>query len=532
MMDNINKLKDMLLELPEVKFVKHTKSVESAVTTAWGEECWGVDKLSRDALQNMVDGCVESNIDIDQIKIKTDNDQIKVFAPNEYLLEKLYYIGSTKSEKDGRQIGAHGEGIKKVFSDLARTGIFNPMLLSGEQALIVTVGKEVPGTELRPLIYNYFQINKLKCNYFILNTIDKKLKQAFAFGLRNFFYSKNPLIGEVLHSYNDITIYKSTDKNNGYGFYKGLKRVDIKGIPVIISIDKAYAALEKKTKIDRDRQAFDTKLQSTFFSIFARSGFYYRDMVENIAIKYVLEKSKHIWTKGHLLLSQIASHSYNKLKDDKTLKELFKDGYYAESRWTWSRDISYSDWFSTKTQNFIRSKTDKEKKNKKLLPAYFCSFGVESALDRFIKNKKNAEKRIKNKKTKDLTPKEQKCINFLFDAAKSISPSFAKLFSGDEYDDPLYEVKFKTITCKDILGELKNTSDYNSKVIYLHKDLFSKSLGHIMACFLHELSHSLGHNDGSREFSDSLTVLIQKCIDNNQSVKKYQKEWDKGYKLS
>ena len=40
-MDNINKLKDMLLELPEVKSAKHTKSVESAVTTAWGEECWG-----------------------------------------------------------------------------------------------------------------------------------------------------------------------------------------------------------------------------------------------------------------------------------------------------------------------------------------------------------------------------------------------------------------------------------------------------------------------------------------------------------
>ena len=53
-----------------------------------------------------------------------------------------------------------------------------------------------------------------------------------------------------------------------------------------------------------------------------------------------------------------------------------------------------------------------------------------------------------------------------------------------------------------------------------------------MAVFLHELSHSLGHNDGSREFSDSLTILIQKCIDNNHSVKKYSKEWDKGFKLS
>ena len=115
--------------------------------------------------------------------------------------------------------------------------------------------------------------------------------------------------------------------------------------------------------------------------------------------------------------------------------------------------------------------------------------------------------------------------------AKSISPSFAKLFSGDEDSDPLYDVKFKTITCKDILGELKNASDYNSKIIYLHRDLFKETFGKMFSVFLHELSHSLGHNDGSREFSDSLTVLIQKCIDNNESVKKYSKQWQKAYKI-
>ena len=82
------------------------------------------------------------------------------------------------------------KGIKKVFSDLARIGIFHPVLLSGDQALIVSVGKEVPGTELRPLIYNYFKINKVKGNYFILNTIDKKLKQAFQFGLKKLFLFK------------------------------------------------------------------------------------------------------------------------------------------------------------------------------------------------------------------------------------------------------------------------------------------------------------------------------------------------------
>ena len=526
-MSNIKKLKELILELPEIKSAKHIKSVESAVTTAWSEEIWNHDMIARDTLQNMYDGCIESKLEIEQIKINTDNDQIRVYAPNEYNLEKLYYIGSSKSEKEYRQIGAHGEGIKKCFSDLARMGIFHPILISSNKALIVSVGKEISGTDsLRPLVYNYFQINKLKGNYFILNTIDKKLKKAYEFGLKNFFYKKNPLIGEVLHSHNDITIYKSNDKKNGYGFYKGLKRIDIKDIPIIISIDKSYAALDKKVKIDRDRKAFDSKLQSTFYSIFSRSGFYYHDLKNNPAIKYILKSSKEIWPKGHLLLSAIASNSYGRLKDDKSLKELFGKDYYAESRWTYSRDISYNDWFSTKTQNWVRSKTEKEKKKKKILPSYFTSFGVMSALENFIRNKKNAESRIKNKKTKDLTPKEQKVINFCFDAAKSISPTFAKLFAGDEYEDPIYETKFKTITCNLLLGELRD-SGVNSKIIYLNKSLFKESFGKFFSVWLHELSHSFAGSDGDRSFSDCLTVLIQKCIDNNASVKKYSNQWSK-----
>ena len=138
-------------------------------------------------------GCIDfsgGGSGIDKIKIKTEDDQIKVHAPNEYSLERLYYIGSTKSEKSYRQIGAHGEGIKKCFSDLARIGIFNPVLLSGDNALIITVGKEVPETELRPLVYNYFKINKIDGNYLIINTIDKKLKKSFQYGLRNFFLFK------------------------------------------------------------------------------------------------------------------------------------------------------------------------------------------------------------------------------------------------------------------------------------------------------------------------------------------------------
>ena len=40
MTDSINRLKDLLLDLPEIKCAEHVKSVPSAVTTAWGEEVW------------------------------------------------------------------------------------------------------------------------------------------------------------------------------------------------------------------------------------------------------------------------------------------------------------------------------------------------------------------------------------------------------------------------------------------------------------------------------------------------------------
>ena len=47
-MDNIKKLKDIILELNEVTEAEHIKSITSSVTTSWGEEVWDHEKISRD----------------------------------------------------------------------------------------------------------------------------------------------------------------------------------------------------------------------------------------------------------------------------------------------------------------------------------------------------------------------------------------------------------------------------------------------------------------------------------------------------
>ena len=252
----------------------------------------------------------------------------------------------------------------------------------------------------------------------------------------------------------------------------------------------------------------------------------------NEAIYYILHKSKTVWKKGHPLLSAIASHSYSRLKDDPEMYSIFGKEYISESKFRYSSSISWSDWYSTSTQSYILKRDKQKKKNKIMLPSYFSAFGVESSLDAFIRNKENTEKRIKNTKTKDLSKKQKASVDFCFKAIKEISPSFSKLFDTSE-DENLYDVKFKSIKCKDLLGQLKeDSSTYNNKLVYLHESLFKSSFGRMLSTFMHELGHATGSRDGERNFSDLLTWMLEQALDKNSRVSKFSKEWEKVYRAN
>ena len=107
-----------------------------------------------------------------------------------------------------------------------------------------------------------------------------------------------------------------------YLFYRGVLRGKIDHIPVVINIPKKYAQIENKIKSDRDRNSFDNKLVNNFLNIWARSGYHYHGMNNNISIKFILEKSKKIWDKGHPLLAALANNAWH-LNDDNSLKILF-----------------------------------------------------------------------------------------------------------------------------------------------------------------------------------------------------------------
>ena len=524
----IEKYEKLLLEIPGVTSAKWVKTMDSSFTTSWGgPEGWSEDYIARDILQNFYDQKNISNLGIDSIKISTKDDKIIVTSPCTFDLRKLFFLGSSKSELEN-QLGKFGEGAKFCYASLAKKQIFDPINISGKQAVIVGVGPEVKGTDLRPFQYFWFSINEQKGSSFAISTYSKKLKEAFNFGMNHFWDKDNKLVGAHLHSYNDISVYESKSKTNGYIFYNNLNRGIIKNIPVIINISKKYKIIEDKVKNDRDRSSFTDKLESNFYSIFIRSGFHYGSYAGNKALHYILKKSKKIWSegKGHPLISAIANGAYDRLKKDNAITSLFdKKLFFSESNSRFA-GCGWNDWYDHNVQRKILQKDLKFKKQGYIkLPSYFSRFGVKSSLDIILRNKELLEQRIKNSKTGKLSIKQRDCVNFCFEALKELSPSFSSLYKEHiEDEDGVYYIDFKQVTSKDILGQLKSERSYDNKTVYLEKDLFKSSFGRFFSVFCHELLHIFGH-DGQRTFSDTLTNLLASAVDKNSQLSNLSKKW-------
>ena len=88
-------------------------------------------------------------------------------------------------------------------------------------------------------------------------------------------------------------------------FYNGIKRANIKKIPLVINVGRKYTAIEKKISADRDRNSFDGKLQDRLYGIFAQSGIPYYQ--KDACYYEILKLAEPLWENGggHPLLQAI-----------------------------------------------------------------------------------------------------------------------------------------------------------------------------------------------------------------------------------
>jgi hypothetical protein len=492
---------ERLQELVPGHSFQHQKTERNAVTTAWGVD-WDEVLIARDLIQNFFDA---NRHDVARIRIESSGRTATVAAPTPFNLERLFFLGSEKTESD---VGQYGEGFKVAITCLLRDHEVTPLSLSGDLALVVRISEEpVRDTQLYPLVYDFFTVSPpIAGTTLLLSGCTRKLLAALKEGLHHFFYPSNPLIGSGLWSSRDgrYAIYESTT-NNGYAFYRNLRRGEVAGIPLVLCIRDEVKKVEKRIGHDRDRNAFGEELLGVYYAAFAQQGL--RHSSDGQAI--VVRAAKPSWPHGHSLLSTIADTAgyRSMLFDEKTTRSLFGDGYFAHSATHESAEqLRYS---------LIESEW--EKAGRIRLPGYFAKFGVVSAEQYLRSLDEKARQESRKSGSRSPSPAEREGILLLQRVLKFLAPTLSSML---ENRSSSYTVGLTDV----VLGELRSSRHYQSVDVYLAAVLFTSEFSHAMAVFLHEHSHIFGY-DGSRGFTDALTELLETVVQYRNELTPFEEEW-------
>ena len=495
-----------LKKLEELKIggnLDYQETLTSAVTTAWGVE-WDEELIARDIMQNFFDANRGRLSDVD---INVKGSQVTITAPTQFNLMRLFYLGS---EKSGNDIGQYGEGFKAAVMCLMRDYRVEPVAISQNKIACMRISEDtVSGTELRPIVYDFFNnSHSYEGTQLILQGCSKKMREAFATGLNHFYHRQNSLIGDKLWASPDghFAIYRSTEKGNGHVFYRRLKRGIIPDIPVVLVINKEYAAIEKKIKHDRDRNAFGEALMKTFYKLFARYAI--RGYVAGQ--RSIVEAANNCWFRGHALLSAMADSQPWRgtcwSKED--TKAVFGNEYFAK--------VSTRDIVDVLQYEKVEKKWQDE--GRQALPGYFRHFGVIDAKQYLKEIEEKALEEAKSKHSRRPTLAENNCLDILRELASELDPEMMKVLSRGKATYCVAETDI-------LLGQLKKERAWRSFEVVMAASVFMSDFSEAMSIFLHEHSHIFGR-DGSREFTDALTVLLGTVIAHRNELDVYEELWN------
>ncbi len=482
--------------------LQHRKTVQSAVTTAWGVD-WDADLVARDLLQNFFDA---DRHRVNEIKITIGRSEIRVSSPSDYNLERLYFLGSEKGSDD---IGKYGEGFKAAAMCVLRDHGTVIAAASKCQVLRIRIADAaVADTQLYPLEYDFFTSSQpIHGNLLIIRGVSKKLSESMEHGLTHFFHADNPLLGEKLTSDERGFLVFRSKAPDGHIFYRNLKRGVIPDLPLVLVLGGEDRRVEKKIGSDRDRKAFGDNLRNLFYEVWAERFFKDNQRRQRIAV----EAARESWQrgKGHPLLAEIAKRprwGYG-CWDAKTVGEVFQDQYFAGSH---ARETNVQ-------LEYDSIEREWRKQGRTELPGYFTRFGVVSAEAHLREIESKARQEARDREHRALTVAEARAVEVLTAVLRGLAPEVMAIFAKGQTS---YSVAKTDV----VLGELRQKRGYRSREVFLAEDVFALDFPSALAVFLHEHSHVFGH-DGSRGFTDALTELLEVVVRHRSVLDDHESRW-------
>ena len=483
--------------------VRYVRTVASSVTSAWGVN-WDETLIARDLMQNFFDA---NPGNADRVSVEDRNGVVSITAPAEFNIERLFFLGS---EKGPDQVGQYGEGFKVAATCLVRDHRVRPIAASGHQIVVLRLAdRPIPDTNLYPLVYDFFASGR-PCDgsMLVLEGCSQKLVRALHAGLTHFFYDGNPLLGARLWSSWDgaFALYQSTS-NGGHVFYRGLKRGEIPGIPLVLVISRSIPQIEKAIAMDRDRKAFGGEVLALSYRGLARYGMRGNES----GWRVVIEAARPYWREGHPLLAELAkaAPSGDTVFSPATVQQMFGDEYFARSpRGYW-------------TSGLEREEVEREweKLGRVALPGYFVRFGLLSAEGHLADVRRKAHQESLQKGRRVPTPAEERGLKVLRRTIMRLNPAVMTLFLNPD-------TTYMIVRTEALLGLFRSSRGYGSREVILAEKVFVGDFATALATFLHELAHVCGP-DGGPSFTNALTTVLETAIRHRDALDAHERDWEK-----
>lgn len=297
----------------------------------------------------------------------------------------------------------------------------------------------------------------------------------------------------------------------GPAIYCGKIIEPIPAVALILSINHPYAALDRalkngepSTQPSRKTRRHRTPAQ-LFYDTFASRGI--KGNLE--AEKLIVKAAQPLWLTGHPLLEAVAweCHLWGGSWPAEAAQQIFGDRYFAASRpHSLLQQIKYR-----------KQERLWEQEGRQRLPRCFSRFGVISAECHFRLRYELARHEVFSCRGRKPTRKEAALVEVLNAGLAILAPELASEVSRSQ-------IRLR-IRKSDILkGYLRNWKGDRVHAVYLSHRLFTCGFPEALAAFVHEHAHVLGA-DGSRDFTDALTEMLEEAIGHRDELSPLEAEW-------
>ena len=435
---------------------------------------WDVTKVARDFLQNFYDSVSAESFSEDvEIDVDRRKKTVTLHGPVEFEVEYLLRIGvSTKTHQPDKYAGQFGEGFAIAALIIMRDFNVEVSARTGKStALFYFESVSVGEGQTRELCCSIVEAGGVKgCNV-VISRCPESVLSAFEASRKLFRYDGNPLFGERLGQspHQGLYFYRSTTEN-GAIFYRRQKRGDY-DLPFIICHDFEIKSIQS----ERDRSELSAKDLRKLVekSVHCLSG--------QIVEKLVLDDLRGRWEKGHPLLTSL-SERWKKLYGYDGRKLQFPEQFVAKTHWKDDREV--------------------EGLGQVLCASSLGSLGLISSRD-WIRERAKGRVRDPNRKERRL-----------FDI---LEESYALIF-GSPLENRTYKVFVPENEDESFEGW------YGDTTLALKESLLTGDFALVFSVFIHEGLHPYG-GDGSRRFSDKLTLALEQTCRQRISINRLEERW-------